>query len=95
MQVLKQILSDQNDKTQLRLLYANQTEGDILVRKEMEELAAEKPDRYGCFPLSFCIPSTQCRGLARFAQYVACALRRSTCMMFSTRCQLPQVTDSS
>ena len=48
MQVLKQILSDPDDKTELRLLYANQTEDDILVRKEMEELAATQPDRCAC-----------------------------------------------
>ena len=44
-QVMKRILSDENDTTALRLLYANQTEDDILVRHELETLAAARPER--------------------------------------------------
>jgi len=42
---MKNILDDPTDNTELRLLYANQTEGDILVRPEMEALQAAHPQR--------------------------------------------------
>jgi NAD(P)H-flavin reductase len=48
-QVMKRILSDPEDKVELRMLYANNCEGDILCRKELEELAAAHPGR--------CVPS--------------------------------------
>ena len=44
-QVMKEILSNESDTTELRLLYANQTEGDILIREEMEALQAAHPTR--------------------------------------------------
>ena len=44
-QVMKNILDNPDDKTELRLLYANQTEDDILVREEMEALQAKFPER--------------------------------------------------
>ena len=44
-QVMKEILSTPEDTTCLRLLYANQTEGDILIREELESLQSKHPDR--------------------------------------------------
>lgn len=40
LQVIRHIMKDLTDKTQLFLLFANQTEEDILCRKELEECAA-------------------------------------------------------
>ncbi|MEW5308874.1 MAG: hypothetical protein WDW38_000798 [Sanguina aurantia] len=45
-QVIKAVLKDAADPTQLSLLYANQTEADILLREELEELANNHPDRF-------------------------------------------------
>ena len=42
---MKQILSDSADTTQIRLLFCNTTADDVLVRDEMDTLAAEHPDR--------------------------------------------------
>lgn len=38
LQVLRHILKDPADKTEVWLLFANQTEDDILLRKELEEI---------------------------------------------------------
>merc|ERR1712228_152807 len=35
-----------NDKTKVKLLYANQTEDDILCREELEAMAKEHPDQF-------------------------------------------------
>merc|ERR1719311_291384 len=45
LQVMKAILRDPSDKTEMSLIYANQTEDDILVRPELEELQAKYPKR--------------------------------------------------
>lgn len=42
-QVISAVLRDPSDKTELRLLFANQTEGDILCREELEALQAKHP----------------------------------------------------
>ena len=39
------MLKDPSDGTRMRLLYANQTEADILVREQLDELAARHPSR--------------------------------------------------
>ena len=49
-EMLVAILRDPEDKTMVRLLFANQTPDDILARDVLEELAAKHPD---CFTLSF------------------------------------------
>lgn len=49
-QVMKAILSNPADLTELRLLYANQTEADILLRPELEALAKSHPDRCAALP---------------------------------------------
>lgn len=47
LQLVREVLKHkQVDKTRLALLYANQTEGDILLRKELDELAAEHPEQF-------------------------------------------------
>lgn len=43
--IARQILSVQEDNTQIHLLYANQTEADILCREEIEEMKAKHPDQ--------------------------------------------------
>jgi len=45
LQVVDAILKDPNDPTEVSLLYANQSEDDILVRAELEKLAADHPKR--------------------------------------------------
>lgn len=45
-QLLKAILFNPNDKTRLSLIFANQSEEDILLRDMLEELAKEHPDRF-------------------------------------------------
>lgn len=45
-QVIRHILEDPADKTSVGLIYANDNEDDILLRKELEALAAEHPDRF-------------------------------------------------
>lgn len=46
LQIIRQIAKITNDDTKLSLLYANQTEKDILVRKELEEVAEKHPDQF-------------------------------------------------
>lgn len=45
-QAANAILRDPDDKTQLSLLYANQTPGDILARTQLEKLAKDHPERF-------------------------------------------------
>nr|CAB3235111.1 NADH-cytochrome b5 reductase 3-like [Phallusia mammillata] len=46
LQLIRQCLKDPNDKTKLWLIFANQTEDDILVRKELEECATKDPGHF-------------------------------------------------
>ncbi|XP_069133885.1 NADH-cytochrome b5 reductase 3-like isoform X2 [Argopecten irradians] len=46
LQLVRQVFKDPKDKTELSLLFANQTENDILLRTELEDIAAEHPDRF-------------------------------------------------
>lgn len=43
-QVMQHILKDPNDNTALSLVYANVTEDDILLRRELDDLAAAHPN---------------------------------------------------
>ena len=43
MQVVRAVLKDATDKTELYLLFGNQTEEDILMRREIEEAMKERP----------------------------------------------------
>ena len=45
-QVLAAVLREAQDATQLRLLYANRTPDDILLREELDSLANSHPDRF-------------------------------------------------
>jgi len=42
LQVIRDILKDPQDKTELWLIFANQTEDDILLRKELESIPKDK-----------------------------------------------------
>ncbi|CAI5453014.1 unnamed protein product [Caenorhabditis angaria] len=46
LQIIAAILRDPTDTTKLRLLFANQTEEDILCRQELDELEKQHPDRF-------------------------------------------------
>ncbi|XP_065070558.1 NADH-cytochrome b5 reductase 3-like isoform X2 [Rhopilema esculentum] len=46
LQVIRAILKNSYDKTSMWLLFANQTEADILLRSELEQIAAEHGDRF-------------------------------------------------
>lgn len=46
LQLIRDVLKHSDDQTQLRLLFANQTEKDILLRPEIEEQAKKYPDRF-------------------------------------------------
>jgi len=46
LQIIQAVLKNKNDKTKLWLLYANQTEEDILLRDTLESLAEEHSRRF-------------------------------------------------
>lgn len=46
LQLVRHITKDPSDDTQLSLLFANQTEDDILVRKELEEVVDKYPEQF-------------------------------------------------
>ncbi|XP_063379757.1 NADH-cytochrome b5 reductase 2 isoform X1 [Cydia fagiglandana] len=46
LQLIRHICSDVNDHTELRLLFANQTEEDILLRNELENYANNYPNQF-------------------------------------------------
>ena len=45
LQIMNAILKDPSDNTKISLIYANQTEGDILVKDQLDTLMRENPDR--------------------------------------------------
>lgn len=45
LQIIRELLADAEDRTQLHLLSINRHEGDILMRDELDALAAAHPDR--------------------------------------------------
>lgn len=45
-QLTRSILKNPDDKTQITLVYANNSEEDILLRKEFEDLEKQYPDRF-------------------------------------------------
>ena len=45
LQLIRQILKHPEDNTCMALIFANQTESDILLREELEDAAANNPDR--------------------------------------------------
>ena len=46
LQLVRAVFRDPEDETRLSLLFANQTEEDILLREELEQLASEHPDQF-------------------------------------------------
>ncbi|RXG56199.1 NADH-cytochrome b5 reductase 2 [Armadillidium vulgare] len=46
LQLIRHIVRDPKDKTEVRLIFANQTEDDILLRPELEEVANSHPNRF-------------------------------------------------
>ncbi|XP_019399920.1 PREDICTED: NADH-cytochrome b5 reductase 3 [Crocodylus porosus] len=46
LQLIRAIMKDKDDPTVCNLLFANQTEKDILLRPELEEIQVEYPDRF-------------------------------------------------
>ncbi|BGP40903.1 NADH-cytochrome b5 reductase [Rhodotorula kratochvilovae] len=46
LQIIRAALKNPQDKTNLSLIYANVTEADILLKKELDDLAAKHPDRF-------------------------------------------------
>jgi len=46
LQVIRQMFKDPQDKTTVSLIFANQTENDILLRPELDELAAQHRSRF-------------------------------------------------
>lgn len=46
LQIIKDILKDKGDATKMSLLFANQTEADILLREDLERIQKEHPDRF-------------------------------------------------
>lgn len=46
LQLARHVLKDENDKTELALLFANQTEDDILLRPELEDIQQTYGDRF-------------------------------------------------
>ncbi|CAI5759151.1 unnamed protein product [Candida verbasci] len=45
-QIITHILNNPDDKTKIHLLYANVTENDILLRKELDELVLKHPQQF-------------------------------------------------
>jgi NAD(P)H-flavin reductase len=50
-QVIKAVLKDKEDTTQMSLVYANNSEDDILLREELDSLAATHPQRFKVCPI--------------------------------------------
>ncbi|KAK3907454.1 NADH-cytochrome b5 reductase 2 [Frankliniella fusca] len=46
LQLIKHVLKDPEDDTQLELLFANKSEEDIMLRDQLDELAARHPDQF-------------------------------------------------
>lgn len=46
LQIVREVLKRKDDRTVLRLLYANQSEDDILLRKELDELVEKHPSQF-------------------------------------------------
>lgn len=46
LQLVREVFKHPEDKTHLSIIFANQTEEDILLRQELEEIAAAHPDQF-------------------------------------------------
>lgn len=45
-QVIEAVLNNPSDKTQLSLVYGNVSEGDIILKSRVDDLAAKHPDQF-------------------------------------------------
>lgn len=46
LQLIRHVMRDANDNTQMALLFANQTEEDILLREELEQVQQDYPEQF-------------------------------------------------
>ena len=46
LQLIRQFINDPNDKTKMSVIFANQSESDILLRDDLEMVAANHPERF-------------------------------------------------
>lgn len=46
LQVVRQVFKDPKDNTEISLIFANQSEDDILLRDELETISKEQPERF-------------------------------------------------
>lgn len=67
LQLIKAVLRDPKDETKLSLLFANQTEDDILVRDMLEEQAALHPER---FKISYTLDRPPKEGWAGYTGFI-------------------------
>ncbi|NXS59449.1 NB5R3 reductase, partial [Brachypteracias leptosomus] len=49
LQIIQAIMKDKDDPTVCQLLFANQTEKDILLRSQLEEIQVQNPGRFKCW----------------------------------------------
>ncbi|NXJ59661.1 NB5R3 reductase, partial [Rostratula benghalensis] len=49
LQIIRAIIKDKDDPTVCQLLFANQSEKDILLRSELEEIQVQNPGRFKCW----------------------------------------------
>jgi len=49
LQVIDEVLANPTDKTKVSLVFANQTESDILMKKEIDARAAQHPDKLSVY----------------------------------------------
>ncbi|KAG9031771.1 NADH-cytochrome b5 reductase, partial [Serendipita sp. 407] len=49
LQIIRAVLKDHDDKTQVSLIYANVTFDDILLKEELDHLAEAHPDRFSVY----------------------------------------------
>jgi len=46
LQIVKAVLKEKNSGLKMSLIFANQTEEDILCREDLEKVASENPDQF-------------------------------------------------
>jgi len=60
-QIIRAILANKNDKTKIALVYANKSEDGILLKLQLDALAAEHPES---FRISYCVETLTSQGVA-------------------------------
>lgn len=63
-QVIKAVLKDPEDSTQLSLLYANVSPDDILLRDDLDALVAAHPGRFSVWYTGACVCEVAARNCA-------------------------------